>query len=576
MKLFIIPSQPLTDCKSMKSDIAFVHAPSIYDFRKREIKEGPIGDVIPSTPLFEMYPIGFVSMLNHVLDNGFSGRISNLAVLMLDSAKFDAEKYIRNMDADIFGIDFHWLPHVHGAFNIAKIIKKYHPDKKVLLGGFSSSYFAGEIMEKNNDVDFILAGDFVEKQLITLMRTLEGSRPLEGVPNLWYRKEGRTYHNEPLKDRNPTDAVFINYGILVKNSILYHDIKGHLPYYSWIKNPMGMTIIQRGCQFNCGFCGGSNFAYKSRYYESSPVRRDPGRVADEIEIVQDTINSPVFIAGDLNQAGPDYYLKFFKELKDRGIDLPLLTEYFVPPGREYFMELSKNVDNFACEISPDSSIKKIREETGRFYTNEQLEKSVELAREFGSRKFDIYFSIGLPFQTKDSVIEDTDYMERLLKTYNSKEMPLYGFISPLAPFIDPGSLFYEMPDRYGFNIYTKGVMDFYELLDRGKQWDEFINYDTRWMSKKDMVEATYLSGIKMVEIGSKLGYIEFHEKQKIVHNIMSYINGADYDAHEDMSKHLTYLVKEIEWSRKHGITGVSILIFLYSMMNRMRSYIINA
>ncbi len=123
----------------MNTDIAFLHAPSIYDFRKRNLKEGPIGDVVPSTPVFEMYPVGFISMLNYAISQGFNGRISNLAVLMLSDDRFDAEKYIKNVDAAIYGIDLHWLPHVHGAFNVARIVKKLHPDRKVLFGGFSSS-----------------------------------------------------------------------------------------------------------------------------------------------------------------------------------------------------------------------------------------------------------------------------------------------------------------------------------------------------------------------------------------------------------------------------------------------------
>ncbi|EQD64783.1 Fe-S oxidoreductase [mine drainage metagenome] len=255
---------------------------------------------------------------------------------MLSSDRFDVEKYIKNIDAEIFGIDLHWLPHVHGAFNIARVIKRIHPNSKILMGGFSASYFSEDIMLNNQSVDFILAGDFVEKQLVTLMKSIESNGNLEYVPNLWYRKDLKIHHNSPLKDPNPTDAVFIDYSILIKNAIRYHDIKGHIPYYSWIKNPTGMTLIQRGCQFNCGFCGGSNYAYKNKYFENSPVRRDPKRVVEEIEIVQDTINAPVFIAGDLNQAGKEYYMQVFREIKERGIDLPLLTEYFVPPGSRIF------------------------------------------------------------------------------------------------------------------------------------------------------------------------------------------------------------------------------------------------
>ncbi len=33
-------------------DIVFLHAPSVYDFRKRATLWGPISDLVPSTPIF--------------------------------------------------------------------------------------------------------------------------------------------------------------------------------------------------------------------------------------------------------------------------------------------------------------------------------------------------------------------------------------------------------------------------------------------------------------------------------------------------------------------------------------------
>ncbi len=554
----------------MKSDLALIHAPSIYDFRKRNLREGPISDVVPSTPLFEMYPVGFVSMLNYAIKHGYSGRICNLAVHMLADDKFDVPKYIEKVDADLFGIDLHWMPHVHGAIQVSRLIKAAHPDKKIVFGGFSSSYFAEELLHEVPEIDFVLKGDYMEKPLIMLMEAIQEGKPLSSVNSLVYRDAEGVKTNLPMNDPDPASDVFIDYSILVKTSLKYHDIRGHLPYLSWIKNPVGMTIIQHGCQYNCGFCGGSNFAYGNRYHSTGLVKRDPVRIAEEVEIVQDTIASPVFIAGDICQTGEKYYTKLFNEFKSRGIDLPLLTEYFVPPGRQYFEVISKNVDQFMCEISPDSSDIRIRQNTGRYYDNDSLAKSVDLAAEFGSKKFDIYFSIGLPHQTKDDVLTDADFLEKFILDHRKENMPIYGFISPLTPFLDVGSLFYEMPDRYGFRIKTKHLMDFYNLLENGRSWDDFINYETEWMSKKDMVEATYLSGIKMVEVGSRLGYVRNNEKDAIVENIMSYLNGMEYTPHEDKSKHLTYLVKELDWSNRHTITFVSTGVFAYSVYQKFR------
>ena len=551
-------------------NVCFVHAPSIYDFRTRNLREGPISDVVPSTPVFEMYPVGFISMLSYLTRNGYSARISNLAVLMLSSKKFDAEAYLRNIEADIFGIDLHWLTHVHGAFEISKLIRKVHPESKILLGGFSSTYFSQDIMENNQNVDFLLAGDFVEDQLMKLADAVENGKRLDNIPNLLYRENSTIRKNPRSRDPEAVSRVFIDYRTLVRNSIRYHDIKGHLPYYSWISNPVGMTIIQRGCQFNCGFCGGSNFAYRNNYYDTSPIRRSPETIALELEGVQDTINSPVFLAGDINATGEKHYMALLNAIRERGIDLPLLTEYFVPPPEDYFANFSRYVPDYACEISPDSSDQDIRNKTGRYYTNQELEKSITYATKYGSRKFDVYFSIGLPLQTKESVARDADYLEAVMKKYSSEKMPVYGFISPLTPFLDPGSLFYEMPEKYGFKINAHRIMDYYNLLDKGKSWEDFLNYDTKWMSRSDMVEATYKSGIRMVESGSRMGYVDEVNGKRIINNILSYMNGESYTPQSDKSKHLTYLVKEIDWSKKHGISAFSMMIFSYSLYEWMR------
>ena len=42
-------------------DLILLHPPSAYDFRRKTMLYGPISDVIPSSPIFEMYPIGFTS-----------------------------------------------------------------------------------------------------------------------------------------------------------------------------------------------------------------------------------------------------------------------------------------------------------------------------------------------------------------------------------------------------------------------------------------------------------------------------------------------------------------------------------
>ncbi len=146
-------------------DLTLLHAPSVYDFRRKSILYGPVSDMVPSTPVFEMYPIGFTTMAEYLERYGFQTRIVNLAVRMLEDTLFDVEKTIQKMKSAIFGIDLHWLPHAHGSIEVAKIVKRYHPDRPVLFGGLSATYFHEELIQYP-DVDFILRGDSTEKPLL--------------------------------------------------------------------------------------------------------------------------------------------------------------------------------------------------------------------------------------------------------------------------------------------------------------------------------------------------------------------------------------------------------------------------
>jgi len=75
-----------------KPDLILLQAPAVYDFRNYPNLLGPISDVIPSTPIFEMYPVGFSSIAEHLENNGIRVQIINLAYRMLADTKFDVEK----------------------------------------------------------------------------------------------------------------------------------------------------------------------------------------------------------------------------------------------------------------------------------------------------------------------------------------------------------------------------------------------------------------------------------------------------------------------------------------------------
>ena len=121
------------------TDLILLHAPSVYDFRKKPAVYGPISDVVPSSQIFEMYPIGFMSLQGHLQKHGFSVRIINVALKMLASRRFNVDRLIRSLNPSAFGIDLHWLVHAQGSLELARIVKKYHPETPSIFGGLSAS-----------------------------------------------------------------------------------------------------------------------------------------------------------------------------------------------------------------------------------------------------------------------------------------------------------------------------------------------------------------------------------------------------------------------------------------------------
>jgi len=121
-----------------RRDLIFLHPPSIYDFRGKDVFLGPIADAVPSTGEFEMYPVGLTSIAAFLEKNHYNVQIVNLAHRMMQRPGFNVERYISRQEATVFGIDLHWLPHAQGALAIAEMVKRLHPRSYVLFGGLSA------------------------------------------------------------------------------------------------------------------------------------------------------------------------------------------------------------------------------------------------------------------------------------------------------------------------------------------------------------------------------------------------------------------------------------------------------
>ncbi|MEM0161206.1 MAG: TIGR04190 family B12-binding domain/radical SAM domain protein [Thermoplasmata archaeon] len=485
-------------------DLILVHSPSIYDFRKKSTNLGPISDVVPSTPIFEMYPIGFMSILNNVISNGFKAKIVNLAVKMIYHKNFDVRNYIKKQESQIYGLDLHWLPHVQGSIEVAKIIKEEHPDSKIVFGGLSSTYYAIELLKNYEFIDFVLKGDTTEPFFPLLIDAVERNNDLSSIPNLAWRDNSKIVENQCRDPDKDIDKVSLDYRIIYRNAVKTMSAEDHLPYGDWVDNPSAMTLIQKGCNHNCTICGGSNFAYKNFYCRNKVSFRNIDTIVSELKSIQENLGSPAFITGDIHEAGKDFDIKLLEAVKREGIDIPILFELFSPAPESYYQTISKNISEFTVEISPESSNENIRAISGKYYANSGLEKNIEYAMKYDARRMDLFFSVGIPGQSVSDVDNDVEYVKKLYAKFPKN---LSTFISPISPFVDPGSLAFEKSELYGLKIKAKTLKDHYNLLNSNDTWIDFLNYETDKMTKNDIAYATYKSALELVKLRAEKGAI---------------------------------------------------------------------
>lgn len=501
----------------IKPELILLHPPSNYDFRKRGIIYGPISDVIPSTPIFEMYPIGFVSIAAYLEKNGVSTMIVNIANRMLTEPRLNVERFLRKLSPLAFGIDLHWLPSAHGGLELARILKELHPSIPIVFGGLSATYFYQELIQYPQ-VDFVVRGDSTEEPMLQLMRRIKSSAAVDDVPNLsWKDKNGVTYHNSLSWVPSDLDAIPLDYAYPVKSVLKYRGIKGIIPFHNWLDYPITAAVTCRGCTLNCLSCGGSRSFYSQVCHREHVAYRNPNLLAQDIHSIQRYLNGPVFIIGDIRQQGEDYAEELLQNVKKQGIKGSIILELFAPADKSFFQKVQKSIPNYDIQMSPESHDEQVRRAFGKGWGNQDVENTIEFALESGCQRFDLFFMIGLPKQDYRSVMDTVAYSRALLKEFNGQGK-LHPHISPLAPFIDPGSKVYEHAEAYGYRLFYRTLEEHRQAL-LSPTWKQMLNYETNWLSHRQIVDATYEAALGFNQIKVESGLVS----PKVAAQVESYV-----------------------------------------------------
>jgi B12-binding domain/radical SAM domain protein len=500
------------------TDLLLLHAPSVYDFRQRAILYGPVSDMVPSSTVFEMYPLGFLTIASYLHDRGMSVRIVNLALRMINSRRFDVPRFLARQKPKAVGIDLHWLPHAHGALEVARIVKELHPDVPVIMGGLSATYFHRELISYPQ-VDFVLRGDSTEPPLHALLLALRSGAPLDRIANLTW-KDARGVHVNPLSFVPMSlDYVDLRPDLMVEMVMRYRDLESTLPFNGWWGNPITTVFTVKGCAFECVTCGSSHTSCKELTRRQKPVYRSPASLITNMQAICRLAHGPIILVGDLLMASPEHAAEVLERLREADLPNMIVFEFFALPPVSFLRDIDRCVRNWSMEFSPESHEQAVRDaqegESG--YTTEDMEAIIKEALQLRCQRIDIFFMIGLPAQTTSSVRDTVEYCGHLFELGDKR---LSCFISPMGPFIDPGSRGFEQPERFGYRMFARTLEEHRQLLIQ-PTWEHILNYETRWMTRRQLVDATYDAAERLNELKMQHGRLSLRRGRRVARSIVA-------------------------------------------------------
>lgn len=488
-------------------DLVLLHAPAVYDFRTRPTFLGPLADAVPSTAMFEMYPVGMTSLAAFLERNHYNVEIVNLAYRMLVDGRFDVEAHLRGIRSPVFGVDLHWLPHVQGALSIVDLVKKLHPDSRTVVGGLSASYYHDELI-RNPAIDFVLRGDSTEEPARQLLQALREGRPLEQVENLtWKRGDGSIVVN-PLSFV-PADLDYVDvpaYGYLLRSMFKYRSLRNLVPHLEWLRYPVTLLLSARGCTENCAVCGGSRSAYVRICNRSRPAFRSADKLADDVTTIASFSRAPIFVVHDLRMGGMRRAFRFLSRLAALHVPNELVIELYYPAGDDFFDAVERSAASWSAELTLESQDQVLRRRNGKFpWGNAAVEDTIERALAHGCRRFDLFFMTGVPGQDYDSALAIADYCAQLLDRFGGSGR-FHPFVAPLGPFLDPGCRAFEDPSL-GYTTLCRTLEDHRQSFLRD-DWHKVLSYETGTMTREDIARATYAVAERLNDLKHRYAVVD--------------------------------------------------------------------
>ena len=459
-------------------DIVFIHPPRNLEYLSSNVK---------ARSSYIMMPMGLFGMADLLNREGFNVKIVNYPLEVHLNPDFSIIKYLSRLNPKIVGVDLHWVLHSAGSLDILKLVKNHLPECFTLLGGYTATYYAQEIMNNYDFIDGIIQGD-AEKPIIQLLRNLNS---LEEVSNLIYRYNGRLHDNgisyvaEDIDDLNFAKVQFLDHW---QEYIKYNYEIMHTPW------PVEMA---RGCPFNCINCGGGAYSSKVINNRKNVIFRSPSRVVDDIkELMEVSEIKGVFYGHGVYPGTEKYFMKIHELLRQESLDIHADLEIWrLPVSEEFLLDFAQtyNLEKSMIWFSVRSFSETYRNKFDKLYgsldssfdfSNQELEHLMDLMNKY-QIPLRFFWDVGNPLETGIDLLKSFLYSIKLLITQSSSYSKVSFWSEPII--ISPGCLNERFSEFFGIDMESKSFEDYVGMNRTSKMRfppiDVSVNYETNYLPK---------------------------------------------------------------------------------------------
>ena len=350
--------------------------------------------------------------------------------------------WLKHSSPRYVGLSMKWFPHIERVYDMAKIIKQYDKNIKVIVGGDTASYYADEVIQ-HDEIDFVVCGD--------------GEQAIEEI-----------CINAP----NPVNTYYKNQETVIPP--LYRQANDGQSQYDLL--PLDQIVVDpgaaafttmfiptsKGCCYQCVQCGGTKKVQEQIFKRKNTLySRSFKAVRNDMINTLSYTTAYMFSIGDCKTENYHYFYNAWNGLELKNHFLAIFHPTIID---KEIVKLAVNAFRYVRFAIDICSLSQRQREEIHINTNgkpyicdEDILNFLEFCQQFSNCEVDIYTIAGMPF-CQETDKEDSKRFLQKLKKYSCFHGVEWGRLHA-----QPGALLSLDAEKYG-------------MVSAAKTYDDFLRY----------------------------------------------------------------------------------------------------